>query len=56
MNEIIIGMCIMLALIILTVGVVTYVICSIKAVNALNKLMDLYGPMFEKLKDYMDDM
>ena len=56
MNEMVIGMAIMLALILLTIGVVTYVICSIKAVNALNKLMDVYEPMIDKLKDYMDDM
>ena len=56
MNEMVIGMIIGFVAILLTVGVVTYVICSIKAISVLNRMMNLYEPMFNKLKDYVDDM
>lgn len=63
MNELIIGMIIMAVLTLLTVGVVLYAINTVinakankKAFELVDKLMRLYEPMFDKLKDYMDDM
>lgn len=63
MNELIIGMVIMAVLTLLTVGVVLYAINTVinakankKAFELVDKLMRLYEPMFDKLKDYMDDM
>lgn len=63
MNELIIGMVIMAVLTLLTVGVVLYAINTVinakankRAFELVDKLMRLYEPMFDKLKDYMDDM
>ena len=63
MNELIIGMVIMAVLFLAGIGVVLYAINTVinarankKAFELIDKLMRLYEPMFDKLKDYMDDM
>lgn len=63
MNEIIIGMVIMAILGMMLAGIGLYAINTIsnlrankKAFELVDKLMALYEPMFDKLKDYMDDM
>lgn len=63
MEQIVIGMVIAVVLMLLTIGIVLYAINTVinakanrKAFELIDKLMCLYGPMFDKLKDYMDDM
>ena len=63
MEQIVIGMVIMAVLSLMVVGVVLYAINTVvnakankKAFELVDKLMKLYEPMFDKLKDYMDDM
>ena len=63
MEQIVIGMVIMAVLFLMTIGIVLYAINVIiiakanrKAFELIDKLMRLYEPMFDKLKDYMDDM
>lgn len=63
MEQIVIGMIIAVVLMFLTIGIVLYAINTVinarankKAFELIDKLMRLYEPMFDKLKDYMDDM
>lgn len=63
MEQIVIGMVIMAVLGLMLAGIGLYAINTIinarankKAFELVDKLMRLYEPMFDKLKDYMDDM
>lgn len=63
MEQIVIGMVIMAVLGLMLAGIGLYAINTIinarankKAFELLDKVMRLYEPMFDKLKDYMDDM
>lgn len=55
MNELIIGMVVAFVVIVVAVCAVTYVVCSFKTLSVLNRLMDWYEPVMDKLKDYVDD-
>lgn len=54
--EMIIGLAIGVVVILLTVAVTFYVISCVKALKVLDKLVDLYEPMLDKLEDMIDDI
>lgn len=56
MTEFIIGLGIGIVIILLTVAVTFYVISCVKALKVLDKLVDLYEPMLDKLEEMMDDI